>query len=619
MRNSNTLFGLACLLLVMTLLPGNPTHAQESKKNSPCISVETLETMLHLPISDVFDIMAEKDYQMGSITDTITDTVDNFPLRYMRTGFYHFSKSGNIEVLLMESLDGLSNYVQFSMKHKGECDFISDLLNHAYTLNSVKSVFVGTKPVKGRIERYECKVLQDQDTSLWVQLKNVDEITKYITPQKKAAVDRVKKAMARADVLRNAGKFAEAFSTLDSVMDYYPPMNDSIRITYQLVEKSRTIHYSALLDMALLQSEGESWVKALPLCDTILSLEPQNEKVLRVKELLEARKNNVVLPFRSKCPQSFEILCKQLQDVVNLEIRNHIGNKKQELRLDFNVRTDYENETSADVSVAMVDTRARGAKPSEARINSLRAEVDSIANSPLISPVREHNVYVRTADTISALVRWDYTTSEFDARLVKDSLMQSMIDSIEHQFMYEVRTSKTELEADGTFKQYRVPRLPTKRVYTFGWVNKDLERQGYVEQYRDIYLMDFQTARGLSWAPSLIIPGLATYQQGARSDVASRAIPFFLFGGLGVFGLLWETRIDHPVQELTDAAMNPFYLKNVGYYLSSVGFGIASIIYINELVEGISNSVKNAKRSKAIRRRLAEGPLMIDAQDVIIR
>ena len=236
MRNSNTLFGLAGLLLVMTLLPGNRTHAQESKKNSPCISVETLETMLHLPISDVFDIMAEKDYQMGSITDTITDTVDNFPLRYMRTGFYHFSKSGNIEVLLMESLDGLSNYVQFSMKHKGECDFISDLLNHAYTLNSVKSVFVGTKPVKGRIERYECKVLQDQDTSLWVQLKNVDEITKYITPQKKAAVDRVKKAMARADVLRNAGKFAEAFSTLDSVMDYYPPMNDSIRITYQLVE-----------------------------------------------------------------------------------------------------------------------------------------------------------------------------------------------------------------------------------------------------------------------------------------------------------------------------------------------------------------------------------------------
>lgn len=606
-------------MLAMIILPGNRLQAQETMNTSSCITVETLESMLHLPISDVFDIMAEKDYQMGSITDTITDTVDNFPLRYMRTGFYHFSKSGNVEVLLMESLDGLSNYVQFSMKHKGECDFISDLLNHAYTLNGVKSVFVATKPVKGRIERYECKVLQDQDTSLWVQLKYVDEIVKFITPQKKAAVEVVKKAMARADELRNSGRFAEAFSTLDSVMDYYPPMNDSIKIAYQLVEKSRSIHYSALLDMALLQSEGESWVKALPLCDTILSFEPQNEKVLRVKELLLARKNNVEVPYRSKCPQSFEMLCKQLQDVVNLEIRNHISSKKQELRLDFNVRTDYENESSADVSVSMADSKARGSRPSEYRINILKAELDSIANSPLISPVREQNVYVRTADTISAVVRWDYTTSEFDARRVKDSLMQSMIDSIERQFMYQVQTSKTELEADGTFKQYLVPRLPTKRVYTFGWVNKDLERQGYVEQYRDIYLMDFQTARGLSWAPSLLIPGLGTYNQGARSDVASRAIPFFLFGGIGVFGLLWETRIDHPVQELTDPAMNPFYLKNIGYYLSCAGFGISAAIYLTEIIEGISNSVKNAKRSKAIRRRLAEGPLMIDAQDVIIR
>jgi hypothetical protein len=66
--------------------------------------------------------------------------------------------------------------------------------------------------------------------------------------------------------------------------------------------------------------------------------------------------------------------------------------------------------------------------------------------------------------------------------------------------------------------------------------------------------------------------------------------------------------------------MNPLYIKNIGYFLGYGGLGIAATIYLNDLVEGISNSVKNIERSKKIRERLAkQGPIAIELQDVIIR
>ena len=41
-----------------------------------------------MPITDVFDVLAEYNYSIGSVTDTVVDTVESFPLTYQRTAFY---------------------------------------------------------------------------------------------------------------------------------------------------------------------------------------------------------------------------------------------------------------------------------------------------------------------------------------------------------------------------------------------------------------------------------------------------------------------------------------------------------------------------------------------------
>lgn len=617
MRYNNYMSKIVAVVLIMTVaVNGMRAQAQEEGVNDGCISVETLQKMIHLPVVEAMDILEEKGYHLGSISDTIVDTVDYFPLRYQRTGFYNYDVPG-AEILIMESLDGLSNYVQYSLGRRGECNLMQELGGSDYVFNKQKSTFTGTILVDGKIERYEFVIYQD--SSLWVSCKYIDEIDGFVTPKKNAAIEKVRNAISRAVEKQNAGLFDESLSLLDSVMGYYPPMDDSVRACMDMVKRNRINHYTALLDMALSQNEMDQSLMGLPYCDTILSIDPDNERVKRVKELLEAWKSNSTVSYKTMCPNTYEMLCKALQDIVNMEIRDNVGKKKQEMKLNFNIRTDYDNETNGEIALATIDPKYGTLIPNAPRTLRLQSEIDSVAKSPLLEPVREKNVFIRTSDTVSALVRWYYSSLSVDGHNIKDSVLQQMVDSIESQYMYETLVSKTELEPDGSFKQVKVPRLPTKRIYSFGWVNKELDRQGYIEQYRDIYLMDFHTARGLSWAPSLIVPGLGTFNQDARDDVISRALPFFLFGGIGVFGLLWETKISHPRQEITDVNMNPLYLKNVGYYIAGVGLGISAAIYINELVESIGNSFKNAKRSKAIRKQLAKGPLLIDAQDVIIR
>ncbi|GEM_PF-3173438 len=618
MRKNSILFKILCLLMALNL--AHALQAQNTENSDGgCVSYRTLLSLIHINIGEAMDTLEPFDFKLGMsrLTDTVVDTIDYIPLRYRRTGFYNNSVPDGAEIMILQSLDGLSNYVEYSLKNRGDCNIMSELSDNKYAFDIQRSTLEGTEWVNNRIERYVFTV--HQDNSLWVQCKYINEIEDFIRTRREQAVQRVTNAITQAQALKEQRLFAGALAVLDSVKGFYPPMDSSISSCYSLVQRSREIHYEELLDSILLQTDPVPTALGMLYCDTILTFNPDNKRVHRVRELLEARRTNSVASYQKFFPQTYEFVCKQLQDFVNTEIRSNFKKRKQELRMQFFIKTDYDNESNGFISLAVTDPKTGTFRPNPTRTPILQAEIDSIAKSPMIVPVREYNVNIRTEDTINAHVRWDYTTLKVDASKTKDSLLQLMVDSIEDLYMSETIISRTELEADGSFKQYRRMRLPTKRVYTFGWVNKETVHQSYNELYRDIYLMDFETARGLSWAPSLLIPGLGTYNQGARPDVISRALPFFLFGGIGVFGLFWETKIDHPKQELSDINLNPFYLKNFGYYLASAGLGISAIIYVNELIEGMSNSVKNSKRSKAIRAKLAEGPLLIDAQDVIIR
>lgn len=613
------------LVLILVLMVVKTSEAQQANRKGTdgCLSITTLQALIHLSAEDeAWDILETENYSIGSSgSDTIVDTVDYFPLKYKRTGFYYEGGFGDeAEVMVMESLDGLSNYVQFTRKIGGKCDLRKELRINGYSYDKIKSegtgasVYVGSVVHGASIEKYEFTVVQDSD-GFFVTCKFVEEIEEYIGRKKKEASEYIAGELVKARQLASESQYEKSLRVMDSLIGYYPPLDDTVRYWTGKVMKQRIAYYHTRLNELL---EQKKEYDALGVCDTILQLDPIDRETTEVRDLLKDRLNRTVKLYREQRPETYKLLLKELQDVVNKEIRQNLSKNTQRIELDFHIQTDTSNESSGKIVLSPSKPEGKAA-PGRSRGELLQSSIDSIAHASCITPVVEHGINIRTEDDIEANVSWFFETREFDGSTVKDSVMNQIINTIERQYMYESKISKTELEADGSLKEILIPRLPTKRKYTFGWINKELTGEDTVSHFKDIVLVDFKTARGASWMPSLFVPGLGTYGQDATSSVAARAVPFFLFAGISAFGFLWEKYCTHERYEISnDYVQNPLYYKNVGYFLGYGGLGLSAVIYINELSEAIGNSIKNAKRSRKLRERLAQEPIWIERQDVIL-
>ncbi len=611
-----TLFFIAIWVTKVSCAQGVAPNKQDG-----CLSMKTLESLVHVPAENAwYEFLSDEGYSSYVKDTIITDTVDFFPLRYRRTDYFfdgNIGDTGIAMVTVMQSLDGLSNVVSLYRNMEGKCNVTDDLKHNGTRKpqpSKVKSwVYIVSSFHGEGIKTYEFTVSMD-NKGLWVICKLEGEIEEYVRSKTEEAMAFVNDGLAKARNLSERKSYTEALKVLDSLKGYYPPMDDTLVFWTNFVEQQRNADYRIRLEKTL---DDKKWADAWEICNTLLTLDSDTVGVVYIRNLLRDWLNQKVFPFKSQSPEEYYYVRKQLQDVVNQEIRRNFGRNVQKMELDFHIQTDSVNKS---VGVINLVSSSDKKQKLEARRNELRAAVDTIAKS--INPVSEHKINIRTEDNIKADVTWSYTTQVVNKKDVRDSILASIIDTIEREYMYIDKQSKTELvEPDGSLKYVRIPKLPTKRVYTFGWINKELSRQDSVIKYNDIMLVDFETSLGASWMPSLFIPGLGTYNQNARSNVISRAFPFFLFAGVSVFGFLWEKDIDHPRYEINDDMnMNPLYIKNIGYFLGYGGLGIAATIYLNDLVEGISNSVKNIERSKKIRERLAkQGPIAIELQDVIIR
>lgn len=609
-------------IVIAALFVAKVSCAQGTSSSKPdgCISMKILESLVHVSAENAwYEFLSDEGYSSYGKDTLIVDTVDYFSLRYRRTDYFfdgNIGDTGNAMVTVMQSLDGLNNVVHFYRNMQGKCNLTDELkLNGTRKPqpSKVKSWIYIVSSLRGEgIETYEFSVSMDSK-GVWVTCKLDGEIEEYVRKRRSEAMDYVNGEVAKARGLSERKNYYEALKVLDSLRGYYPPLDDSIAFWTNSVEQQRNADYRIRLENAL---EEKKWADAWEICNTLLTLDSDTVDVVYVRNLLRDWLNQRVVTYRSQCPVEYDYVRKQLQDIMNIEIRRNNSKNTQSLKLDLHIQTD-----SANKSVGKIELNAPSDKRQklETRRMELQSVVDTIAKT--VKPVSDHKINIRTEDNIKAEVSWSYTTQVVNKKSVRDSTLASMIDTIEREYMYIDKRSKTELAPDGSLKYIRIPKLPTKRVYTFGWINKELTRPDSVIKYNDIMLVDFETALGTSWMPSLFIPGLGTYDQDARSNVISRAFPFFFFAGVSVFGFLWEKDADHPRYEINDDAnMNPLYIKNIGYFLGYGGAVIAATIYINDLVEGISNSVKNVKRSKKIRERLdKEGPIAIELQDVIIR
>lgn len=607
MRREISIYALVLLLFGLC---ASPCYGQkggnDGNPESDCLSPSTLLSFVHLSFSEAFDRLDSMGFNLGDLgdqADTLYDTIDYFTVSYQKSIFFSRNNKG-CYILFMESLDGLGNIIEYTLTPKGTCNVLAELSSSNYIYNKEKSSYSGTIPMNGQVEKFEIAVKQDY--ALWMRCMRTDDVPDFISRKKDTARAVIKRTVNRALQLSDAERFVQAYAALDSMRDYYPPMNEDLDKCRERITKQREQMYSYRLSGAV---ELMDYPAAIALCDTILTINPKNEKVRHTRELIYAQLGQKSQHFQAMCPEQYDSIRTQLERIINTDIRSHQSTSSQQIKMNFRIYTNKTNESGGQIELVQGEQQRKAAQQNKARQEMLQRAIDNVAASPLIQPVMDNGIYVITQDDMETDVSWSTSTIRINSDEAKGQpLLDKYVDTIERMFFYHKKPSRTELNEDGSVKMVSIPSLPTKKIYTFSVTLKE----SYNQTYSDISLVGFETARGGSWLPSLLLPGLGTYMQEARGDVISRALPFFLFAGISAAGYIYQ---QNKGGENAGEDAN-WGQQNVGNIVFLTAGGISAAIYFNDLFEAIGNTFKNTKRSKSIRKRLKEGPLELQMQDV---
>ena len=80
---------LLIIVAGMTVGKMNAQTVDTVRTSDGCVSYDILQSLTTMSVLDAMDVLGGHGYYIGSISDTIVDSLNYFPLRYKRTGFYN--------------------------------------------------------------------------------------------------------------------------------------------------------------------------------------------------------------------------------------------------------------------------------------------------------------------------------------------------------------------------------------------------------------------------------------------------------------------------------------------------------------------------------------------------
>jgi len=152
--------------------------------------------------------------------------------------------------------------------------------------------------------------------------------------------------------------------------------------------------------------------------------------------------------------------------------------------------------------------------------------------------------------------------------------------------------------------------------------SKDMYGKYYISQKikkinsntkKDFFLTDHQINGPSNAIYSLIVPGLGSKKVTYGQKGNKRITNFFLYAAVG-FGskLLSNSYYSDYLDATNQEDMDKLYNKATRYrYVYFGSFTICSTIYINELFGAISKGIKNKKKSRVLKNKLKNGPILI--------
>ncbi len=602
-------------MLTMTILTATNLQAQtRASDNKVCFNTKELQTLMHFdPNSDeVMTMLTQKGFEIAYDDDILNDTIDGIILSYKRTSFYNRNNKKSI-IKIGKSSNGLScNLLQMTLYNSG-CSITEQILNSGLVRESGSQTYHGRMVYQNKAERYD--VLCIEDTSFVnLTMQNADEKESYVSQTLDKNKKDISEAMQKATNLAQQHNFVAAIKLIDSTKKAFPFFQHLISDTEKQVKRNFTNHYLENTNSVL--NTNNNLALAIRYCDTILTYNP-SDSVVKIRQMLENQSNGKMAAWSDFYPQQYATLLLSVEDIINTGIATNRTLGNPTMTLDFHIKTNTNNLSYGTIKLTPNIKSKRHQAAAQKQSEPLQARLDSLAKSPLIVPVTKNGITIATENTISTTVSWNHSiVTAYDTST--NPLCKALVEDIIDSFFVQYDTARLSYK-NNIDTVYTHVRKPTKMEFDFGITEKSYNGS----KYTDIQLLEFNTTDFTSWMPSLIIPGLGTKNQGARSYAIDKALPFFVFGAIAVAGFSWEMNggknIPRPTLSEGKEDTKIWEYKNFGYIVGGIGAAIAATIYIEDIIEGISYSVRNMRYSKKIRKTLKEGPILIQNEDIKIQ
>lgn len=612
------------MVALFTFAP-SPCHAQKGKRvqkqTLPCLTVEDMENMVHLSYDDIVDLLDTKGFIEGIGDDepSLFDTIDGVVMAYtLHTFNSKDSRYSGLQIYF--SRNGLGNMIHMILKPVNNCSLYNEFTNREYSriddnLGSNESYLRGNKMWDTLLVRYELYYYEDEE-EMRIRMRDERAVEEYVENEINRRKARVNSAIRLSATLAGEDRYVAAQQVLDSMMGVYAPLDSA------LMEQKRAVlhHYEYYFKMKLKEAVNVHMDANLGInyCDSLLSLNPDDDSIKSVRILLMAQSANNFQPYSRFDKETYDTVVSRLEHLINKDIMENKTEDLQRLTLNFTIHTGLTNESHGTVKLSSETYNRQLQSNFTARTNYLQSQVDLIASNPDILPVNRYGLNIVTDEKINADVKWRYsreraTGKERASRGVVIPTI-AFVDTINQRYFSRLDTVTNR---NGEAEVRTVLRKPTKTRYTFGVTNKTCNGI----KYSDVSLLEFKTSSAVSWMPSLVIPGLGTYLQERRTSVANRAIPFFVFGAIAVAGFMWESNggknIERP--DFGNVSTMRFWeYKNFGYIVGTGAAVIAGTIYLTDLIQAISTSVSNLKRSKRLREEVKRHPIELQMQNIQI-
>lgn len=570
------------------------TNERLGAEATHCLSVSEFVGLVHMSLGEIRMMLGEHGYKEGYFDgkQIHVDTVNDVVLKYgSRIAFDDIDDETSV-IWIFFSKDGLGNIVTIENGTGRNCNVYSVFNSDSnFFYERVNHVFHGSYTYNESTDGYLVKYENNLETGMMkLTIKDTTDIMNYVKAEKAARRQRVQNAVDQAVNLADKLYYITALGILDSLISE-DVLDEVVTSTRSNVAEMAEAYYFTCLDSAV--NVAMHPAQGILFCDTLLMFSKKQDSVSKVREILIAMDSGEVSLYSTLRPEEFEQTVKELESVINDGIRYYANDKRYFLKFDFTIHTDTGNSSFGNIELLQGLTVMPETEILQQRINS-------IADSGLLSPIFQNGIYTITHQELAAKVSWTYQTRKItNSCNSSEKWLSPYVDNVKKKYFWAGDK----------------PSIPTRCVYTLGLKEKECDGK----KYTDVELVSFKTSSFASWMPSLIIPGLGTKIQGDRSNVSGRFIPFLLFAAIGVGGLYYENHYqDFGVQrvDLPDDFDYVWQIKNIGYALSIIGFGISSTIYINEIVEGISNFSKNQKRSARLRKELKRGPIRLQTEDI---